>query len=169
MLDQELLIIAVLVITFLNWVSTKLKERSDRKKGILPDQEQQEIDYSEEPEISFSNEPNNQFQESLGLKDLIDALGGNEMPKQIEPIPITPPIIEEATTYHESINSEGTPDSENLNFITEKKSNRSNEIWNKQTSSIHPIIKKLRQDGGAREAIIFSEILKKPLGLRRDY
>ena len=98
MLDQELLIIAVLVITFLNWVSTKLKERSDRKKGILPDQEQQEIDYSEEPEISFSNEPNNQFQESLGLKDLIDALGGNEMPKQIEPIPITPPIIEEATT-----------------------------------------------------------------------
>ena len=65
MLDQELLIIAVLVITFLNWVSTKLKERSDRKKGILPDQEQQEIDYSEEPEISFSNEANNQFRRVL--------------------------------------------------------------------------------------------------------
>ena len=108
------------MITFLNWVSTKPKERSDRKKGILPDQEQQEIDYSEEPEIASVMKPNNQFQESLGLKDLIDALGGNEMPKQVEPIPITPPIIEEATTNHESINSEGTPDSENLNFITEK-------------------------------------------------
>ena len=66
MLDQELLIIAIIVITFLNWLSTKLKERSARKKGILPEDEQQQIDPPEDLPISGISDVNNQIQEEMG-------------------------------------------------------------------------------------------------------
>ena len=48
MIDQDLLIIAIIVITFLNWVSSKLKERSARKKGIPQELPQEELPYQEE-------------------------------------------------------------------------------------------------------------------------
>ena len=88
MIDQELLIIAIIVITFINWVSTKLKERSARKKGITQDLPQEESSLQGEPIEQFNKEPDfgTSTQEDLGFKDLIAAITGNEIPQQPEPV-----------------------------------------------------------------------------------
>ena len=73
MIDQELLIIAIIVITFINWVSTKLKERSARKKGITQELPQEESSLQGEPIEKFNKEQDfdTSSQEDLGFKDLI--------------------------------------------------------------------------------------------------
>ena len=110
MLDQELLIIAIIVITFLNWLSTKLKERSARKKGILPEDEQQQIDPQEDLPISGISDVNNQIQEEMGFKEFLAALSGNETPTQVAPIPLPdsnakpPPFKSEPANLEKSSN-----------------------------------------------------------------
>ena len=74
MLDQELLIIAIIVITFLNWLSTKLKERSARKKGILPEDEEQQIDSQAPTQITGISDVNNEIQEEMGFKEFLSCL-----------------------------------------------------------------------------------------------
>ena len=168
MLDQELLIIAIIVITFLNWLSTKLKERSARKKGILPEDEQQQIDPQEDLPISGISDVNNQIQEEMGFKEFLAALSGNELPTQVAPIPLPdsnikpPPLKSEPDNIEKTSNYQDT----DISIANTSKPLDRLEI---RTPSIHPIIKKLRQEGGAKEAIIFAEILRKPIALRQDY
>ena len=168
MLDQELLIIAIIVITFLNWLSTKLKERSARKKGILPEDEQQQIDPQEDLPISGISDVNNQIQEEMGFKEFLSALSGNEMPPQVAPIPlpdsnIKPPPLKSKTTDLEKASNDDNTD------ISKKYTRKPVDRLEIRTSSIHPIIAKLRKEGGAKEAIILGEILRKPIALRQEY
>ena len=168
MLDQELLIIAIIVITFLNWLSTKLKERSARKKGILPEDEQQQIDPQEDLPISGISDVNNQIQEEMGFKEFLAALSGNEPPTQVVPIPLPdsnakPPPLKSKTTDLEKASNDDNTD------ISKKYTRKPVDRLEIRTSSIHPIIRKLRQEGGAKEAIILGEILRKPIALRQEY
>ena len=168
MLDQELLIIAIIVITFLNWLSTKLKERSARKKGILPEDEQQQIDSQAPTQITGISDVNNEIQEEMGFKEFLSALSGNEMPPQVAPIPlpdskIKPPPLKSKTTDLEKASNDEKADTSKSN--TRVPVNR----LETRTSSIHPIIAKLRKEGGAKEAIILAEVLRKPIALRQDY
>ena len=168
MLDQELLIIAIIVITFLNWLSTKLKERSARKKGILPEDEQQQIDPQEDLPISGISDVNNQIQEEMGFKEFLAALSGNEPPTQVAPIPlpdsnIKPPPLKSKTTDLEKASNDENAD------VSKAYTRKPVDRLEIRTSSIHPIIRKLRQDGGAKEAIILGEILRKPIALRQEY
>ena len=168
MLDQELLIIAIIVITFLNWLSTKLKERSARKKGILPEDEEQQIDSQAPTQITSISDVNNEIQEEMGFKEFLAALSGNEMPPQVAPIPlpdsnIKPTPLKSKTTDLEKASNDEKADTSKSN--TRVPVNR----LETRTSSIHPIIAKLRKEGGAKEAIILAEILRKPIALRQDY
>ena len=168
MLDKELLIIAIIVITFLNWLSTKLKERSARKKGILPEDEEQQIDSQAPTQITGISDVNNEIQEEMGFKEFLSALSGNETPTQVVPIPLPdsnakpPPLKSEPDNIEKTSNYQDT----DISIANTSKQLDRLEI---RTPSIHPIIKKLRQEGGAKEAIIFAEILRKPIALRQDY
>ena len=114
MIDQELLIIAIIVITFINWVSTKLKERSAKKKGITQELPQEESSLQGDPIEEFNKEPDfgTSTQENLGFKDLIAAITGNEIPQQPEPVLIPSFESEEIITApsfkdaEETINTE---------------------------------------------------------------
>ena len=168
MLDQELLIIAIIVITFLSWLSTKLKERSARKKGILPEDEQQQIDPQEDLPISGISDVNNHIQEEMGFKEFLAALSGNEPPTQVAPIPLPnssanpPPLKPEPTNLEKASNDENA-------YISKAHTRKPVDRLEIRTSSIHPIIRKLRQEGGAKEAVILGEILRKPIALRQEY
>lgn len=168
MLDQELLIIAIIVITFLNWLSTKLKERSARKKGILPEDEEQQIDSQAPPQITGISEVNNEIQEEMGFKEFLSALSGNQMPPQVAPIPlpdsnVKPPPLKSKTADLEKASNHEKADTNKPNARVPV------DRLESRTSSIHPIIAKLRKEGGAKEAIILAEILRKPIALRQDY
>jgi len=170
MIDQDLLIIAIIVITFLNWVSSKLKERSARKKGIPQELPQEGLPYQEEvieeaieaPEFGGSN------QEDLRFKDLIAAITGNDIPQQ--PAPLLVPDFENdelpknstLSKSEDSVNDEKVvaTDKSESNFSTINILNRSH--------SIHPIAQKLRLSGGSKEAIILTEILGKPKALQLE-
>ena len=168
MLDQELLIIAIIVITFLNWLSTKLKERSAKKKGILPEDEQQQTDSQAPPQITGISDVNNQIQEEMGFKEFLSALSGNEMPQQVAPIPLPDSNIKPPPSKSKTTDLEKASDDENAD---RSKSNTREQVdkLETRTSSIHPIIAKLRKEGGAKEAIILAEILRQPIALRQDY
>ena len=165
MLDQELLIIAIIVITFLNWLSTKLKQRSARKKGILPEDEEQQIDSQAPPQITGVSDVNNEIQEEMGFKEFLAALSGNEPPTQVVPIPLPdsneklPPLKSEPANLEKASNDD----------ISKTYARKPIDRLEIRTSSIHPIIRKLRQEGGAKEAIILGEILRKPIALRQEY
>ena len=168
MLDQELLIIAIIVITFLNWLSTKLKERSARKKGILPEDEQQQIDPQEDLPISGISDVNNQIQEEMGFKEFLAALSGNEPPTQVVPIPLPDSNAKPPPLKSEPANLEKASNDDNAD-ISKTYTRKPVDRLEIRTSSIHPIIRKLRQEGGAKEAIILGEILRKPIALRQEY
>ena len=168
MLDQELLIIAIIVITFLNWLSTKLKERSARKKGILPEDEQQQIDPQEDLPISGISDVNNQIQEEMGFKEFLTALSGNEPPTQVVPIPLPDSNAKPPPLKSEPANLEKVSNFDNAD-ISKAYASKAVDRLEIRTSSIHPIIRKLRQEGGAKEAIILGEILRKPIALRQEY
>ena len=168
MLDQELLIIAIIVITFLNWLSTKLKERSARKKGILPEDEEQQIDSQAPPQITGISDVNNEIQEEMGFKEFLAALSGNETPTQVAPIPLPDSNAKPPPLKSEPANLEKSSNFDNAD-ISKANASKAVDRLEIRTSSIHPIIRKLRQEGGAKQAIIFAEILRKPIALRQDY
>ena len=168
MLDKELLIIAIIVITFLNWLSTKLKERSARKKGILPEDEEQQIDSQAPPQITGISDVNNQIQEEMGFKEFLAALSGNEPPTQVAPITLPDSNIKPPPLKSKTTDSEKASNDENA-YISKAYTRKPVDRLEIRTSSRHPIIRKLRQEGGAKEAIILGEILRKPIALRQDY
>lgn len=171
MIDQELLIIAIIVITFINWVSTKLKERSAKKKGITQDLPQEESSLQGEPVEEFNKEPDlgTSSQEDLGFKDLIAAITRNEIPQQPEPL-LVPNFESEEIIIEPSFKDADKTTNEEL--FSETKSQDPNFSYtgkNSMNHSAHPIVRILKKDGGAREAIILSEVLGKPKSLQQEF
>ena len=171
MIDQELLIIAIIVITFINWVSTKLKERSARKKGITQDLPQEEPSLQGEPIEQFNKEPGfgTPTQEDLGFKDLIAAITGNEIPQQPEPVLIPSFESEELITETSFKDAEETINTEVLSQKNSQDPNFFNAGKNSLTHSAHPVVRILKKDGGAKEAIILAEVLGKPKSFQQDF
>ena len=104
----------------------------------------------------------------MGFKEFLSALSGNEMPPQVAPIPlpnskIKPPPLKSKTTDLEKASNDENAD------ISKTYTRKPVDRLEIRTSSIHPIIRKLRQEGGAKEAIILGEILRKPIALRQEY
>ena len=171
MIDQELLIIAIIVITFINWVSTKLKERSARKKGITQDLPQEEPSLQGEPIEQFNKEPGfgTPTQEDLGFKDLIAAITGNEIPQQPEPVLIPSFESEEIITEPFFKDAEETTNAELLSQTKSQDLNNSNIDINSTKPSTHPVVRILKQNGGAKEAIVLAEVLGKPKSFQQDF
>ena len=171
MIDQELLIIAIIVITFINWVSTKLKERSARKKGITQDLPQEESSLQGEPIEQFNKEPDfgTSTQEDLGFKDLIAAITGNEIPQQPEPVLIPSFESEELITDPSFKDAEETINTEVQSQKNSRDPNFSNTGKNSMSHSAHPVVRILKQNGGAKEAIVLAEVLGKPKSFQQDF
>ena len=175
--EQGLFIIAALVIAFINWLSATLKKKQASRKEDDP-QEAQALHREEEEAQSYidhSSWPSPDGEPNLGatpasspsiieedpnqnIRDFFAALSGTP-PVKAPPVPVTE--IEQAPSVPQPLielpsNTPGV--SFPANPFAYPKSSRQ--------SSLHPIIKKLRQEGGAREAFIFSEILGKPKSLR---
>ena len=171
MIDQELLIIAIIVITFINWVSTKLKERSAKTKGITQELPQEESSLQGDPIEGFNKKPNfgTSSQEDLGFKDLIAAITGNEIPQQPEPVLIPSFESEEIITEPSFKDAEETINTEALSQTNSDDLNISNIDINSTKSSTHPVVRILKQNGGAKEAIILAEVLGKPKSFQQDF
>ena len=178
--DQGLFIIAALVIAFINWLSATLKKKQASRKEDDPqdaqalqrdaDEEAQAlIDYDSWP--SPDDEPNPEAttasspsiieeDPNQNIRDFFAALSGSP-PVKAPPVPITeleqaPPVPQLPV---ESPSNASEVSSPVTTFSYPTSGNQ---------SSLRPIINKLRQDGGAREAFIFSEILGKPKSLRQS-
>ena len=177
--EQGLFIIAALVIAFINWLSATLKKKQASRKEDDP-QEAQALHREEEEAQSYidhSSWPSPDGEPNLGatpasspsiieedpnqnIRDFFAALSGSP-PVKAPPVPITeleqsPPVPQlpvELPSNTSRASSPVTP----FSFPTSG-----------NQSSLHPIINKLRQEGGAREAFIFSEILGKPKSLRQS-
>lgn len=171
MIDQELLIIAIIVITFINWVSTKLKERSAKKKGITQELPQEESSLQGEPIEEFNKEPDfgTSSQEDLGFKDLIAAITGNEIPQQPEPVLIPSFESKEIITEPSFKDAEETINTEALSQTNSDDLNISNIDINSTKPSTHPVVRILKQNGGAKEAIVLAEVLGKPKSFQQDF
>ncbi|MFL2451998.1 MAG: hypothetical protein ACJ0IB_08075 [Verrucomicrobiales bacterium] len=171
MIDQELLIIAIIVITFINWVSTKLKERSARKKGITQELPQEESSLQGEPIEKFNKEQDfdTSSQEDLGFKDLIAAITGNEIPQQPEPVLIPSFESEEIITEPFFKDAEETTNAELLSQTKSQDLNNSNIDINSTKPSTHPVVRILKQNGGAKDAIVLAEVLGKPKSFQQDF
>ncbi|MDA7605670.1 hypothetical protein N8631_02710 [Verrucomicrobiales bacterium] len=181
---QGLLIIAIIVITFINWLSQTLKEKAAKKNGQILDESHEKVNLvneeaqqSQNREISESPAPQGPGAE-MGIREFLAAMSGAESPEQPRPVPVITqdqqgqeqePVqqIQSVTEVFDwEPEQEQKPEvSEPYDLETElPKPIRSVENVRK----IHPIILKLRREGGAREAIIFSEILGKPKALRNQ-
>jgi len=177
--EQGLFIIAALVIAFINWLSATLKKKQASQRKEDAPQETQALQREAEEEarsyIDHSSWPSPDDDSNLeaspasspsiieedpnqNIRDFFAALSGTP-PVKAPPVPVTE--IEQAPSVPQPLielpsNTPGV--SFPANPFAYPKSSRQ--------SSLHPIIKKLRQEGGAREAFIFSEILGKPKSLR---
>ena len=171
MIDQELLIIAIIVITFINWVSTKLRERSAKKKGITQELPQEESSLQGEPIEKFNKEQDfdTSSQEDLGFKDLIAAITGNEIPQQPEPVLIPSFESEEIITEPFFKDAEETTNAELLSQTKSQDLNNSNIDINSTKPSTHPVVRILKQNGGAKDAIVLAEVLGKPKSFQQDF
>ena len=179
--EQGLFIIAALVIAFINWLSATLKKKQASQRKEDAPQETQALQREAEEEarsyIDHSSWPSPDDDSNLeaspasspsiieedpnqNIRDFFAALSGSP-PVKAPPVPITeleqsPPVPQlpvELPSNTSRASSPVTP----FSFPTSG-----------NQSSLHPIINKLRQEGGAREAFIFSEILGKPKSLRQS-
>lgn len=176
--EQGLFIIAALVIAFINWLSGTLKKKQAAQRG---DDEQSQAhlrEVTEDPQAQSDHDSwpspddgqNSRPQAASNaeqpvdpnreLREFFTALSGSP-PVQAPPVtvieetlPIQPPPFTEPAPVPEYPPSKG-----HYSVIQTGGSSRRNRI--------HPIIRKLRREGGAREAFIFSEILCKPKALRK--
>ena len=173
--EQGLFIIAALVIAFINWLSGTLKKKQaaqqDAGEQEQPQAHQRQAgeeaqasldhdswpapdDEGEVAPVAGGPEPDDPNRE---IREFFAALSGTP---PVEAPPVT--VIEEELP----IQPPPIPDP-----IPEPKSSEGYHVAYVASSSrrdrTHPIIQKLRQEGGAREAFIFSEILGKPKSLRK--
>ena len=178
--EQGLFIIAALVIAFINWLSTTLKKKQAAQSG---DDQQEQVQAhqrqaDEEAQAyldadSWPSPDDDGEVASVGpapspqpddpnreIREFFAALSGTP-PVEAPPVPVMeveepPPVpLPPVEPVHELPSHEG-------HHIAPYAAG------SRRRSGQHPIIKKLRKEGGAREAFIFSEILGKPKSLRRS-
>ena len=173
--EQGLFIIAALVIAFINWLSGTLKKKQAAQRGddeqsqahlreVTEDaQVQDDHDDWPSPDDEQNSPPLAAAQPvdpNRELREFFEALSGSP-PIQAPPVtvieetlPIQPPPFTETAPVPEY------QPSKDHYFVSQTGGSS-------RRSRIHPIIQKLRREGGAREAFIFSEILGKPKALRK--
>ncbi len=175
---QGLIIIAIIFITFINWLSQTLKKKAAKKRGepVEEPAEQENAatkvaQYSTDQEISESTIPQRSGPE-MDVRKFLAALSGTESPQQPQPVPIITQEqeeqeqgkVEEVLTVTESADWE--PEPARLRDQSPVPVPVPDPVQildpNKKIKKTHPIVLKLRSEGGAKEAIILSEILGKP-------
>ena len=178
---QELLIIAIIVITFINWLSQTLKAKAAKKNGEIVDESHEQVNAVNEqaqygPDQEMSESPAAQGPgQPMDIREILAAMTGAEAPEQPRPVPVMTqeqqvlePELEVFDPYVLEPEPEPEPDQEpevseayalKPGLAASTRSTRKNR-------ETHPIVLKLRREGGAKEAIILSEILGKPKALR---
>ncbi len=176
--EQGLFIIAALVIDFINWLSSTLKKRQAAQRNEADPEEAQALQRQAEEEAqSFidddswpspdddpdtgapsSSSPTVQDDPNQNIREFFAALSGTP-PVEAPPVPVTE-LEQTSPVPPPPVALLRTP------AVATKATAFSLPISRGQ-SGPHPIIRKLRQEGGAREAFIFSEILGKPKSLRQ--
>lgn len=171
---QGLIIIAIIFITFINWLSQTLKKKAAKKSGEPVEEPAEQANaatkvaqYSTDQEISESTIPQRSGPE-MDVRKFLAALSGTESPQQPQPVPIITQEqeeqeqgkVEEVLTVTESADWE--PEPARLRDQSPVPDPVQILDPNKKTKKTHPIVLKLRSEGGAKEAIILSEILGKP-------
>lgn len=180
---EGLFILAAVVIAFINWVSNTLKQKAAqreierrRARGDLPEEPVHEsLEGWPEPDVHPQGGAADANQE---IRDFFSALaGGQPAQQQAQPQPQAPPtpvVVAPASTPPPTAKSSWSApelrtqtlspseraalqrlEGAKLQVATHRVSQRGQ----------HPIIKQLRRPGGARDAVIFSEILGEPKGL----
>lgn len=167
------MVIAFLVIAFINWLSTTLKEKAAQReierKRARGEIEEDTIDWGEEEphwqqpgETQPAPAQQQQTNQKDELRDFFEALAGKTPPRQAEAVVATP-----APTPVERRASEV----KRVKLTAEEKAAlRSYEANNtggveRPAIKIHPLIQKLRKPGGPRDAVVFAEIFGKPKGM----
>lgn len=178
---QGLIIIAIIVITFINWLSQTLKEKAAKKNGEIVGESQGQVNEVKEqaqysPVQQMSESPSEQGPgQAMDIRELLAAMTGAEAPEQPRPVPVITqdqqvpePEPEVFDPYYLEPEPEPEPEpeldaSDAYDLAPEHIVPIGSDSKTKKT---HPIALKLRSEGGAREAIILSEILGKPKALR---
>ena len=175
---QGLIIIAIIFITFINWLSQTLKKKAAKKSGEPVEKPAEQAtaatkvaQYSPDQEISEPTIPQRSGPE-MDVRKFLAALSGTEPPQQPQPIPIITQEqeeqeqgkVEEVLTFTESADWEPEQATEPAWLRDQSPDPDPDQIlgFYKKTKKTHPIVLKLRSEGGAKEAIILSEILGKP-------
>ena len=183
---QGLLVIAIIFITFINWLSQTLKKKAAKKRGEPVEEPAEQstaatkvAQHSTDQEISETTIPQRSGPE-MDVRKFLAALSGTEPPQQPQPVPIITQgqeeqehgKIEEVLTVTESADWEPepawlgdqSPDPDPDPDPGPGPGPGPGQILHhlKKTKKTHPIVLKLRSEGGAKEAIILSEILGKP-------
>ena len=179
---QGLLVIAIIFITFINWLSQTLKKKAAKKRGEPVEEPAKQstaatkvAQYSTDQEISETTIPQRSGPE-MDVRKFLAALSGTEPPQQPQPVPIITQgqeeqehgKVEEVLTVTESADWEPEQATEPA-WLRDQSPDPDpdpdpDQILHhlKKTKKPHPIVLKLRSEGGAKEAIILSEILGKP-------
>ena len=177
--EQGLFIIAALVIAFINWLSSTLKKRQAAQRNEADPEEAQALQRQADEEAqsfidddswpspdddpdtgapSSSSPPTVQDDPNQNIREFFAALSGTP-PVEAPPVPVTE--LEQASPVPPPpVALPRTP-------VVATKATAFSLPAARGQSGPHPIIRKLRQEGGAREAFIFSEILGKPKSLRQ--
>ena len=173
---QGLIIIAIIFITFINWLSQTLKKKAAKKRGEPVEEPAEQAtaatkvaQYGTDQEISEPTIPQRSGPE-MDVRKFLAALSGTEPPQQPQPVPIITQEqeeqeqgkVEEVLTVTESADWEPEPATEPARLRDQSPDSDQILDFNKKTKKTHPIVLKLRSEGGAKEAIILSEILGKP-------
>lgn len=180
---QGLLIIAIIVITFINWLSQTLKQKAAKKNGEIVDESYEQLSKANEeaqygPDQEMSESPSAEGPaQPVDIRELLAAMTGAEAPEQPRPVPVITqdqqvpePELEVIDPYYLEPEPEPEPDPEPAPDASEAYDVIPDHIEPigsvRKKIKTHPIALKLRSEGGAREAIILSEILGKPKALR---
>ncbi len=174
--EQGLFIIAALVIAFINWLSSTLKKKqasqqdpteqepSQAHRRQADEQAQAYLDDDSWPTPDDGaaqaigpatnpepDDPNREIREFFGALSGTPPVEAPPVTVIEEELPIQPPPVPEPIPEPPSSNA--------YHVVAHVGSSGRRE-------RAHPMIKKLRQEGGARQAFIFSEILGKPKALQ---
>ena len=169
---QGLLVIAIIFITFINWLSQTLKKKAAKKRGEPAEQvtaATKVAQYIHDQEVAEPTSPQRPGPE-MGVREFLAALSGTETPQQPQPVPV---ITQQQNEQEQIKVQEIEPVTEISDWETEPRTeitglgnqNPEHTYTIRSVSKpkkTHPIALKLRSEGGAKEAIILSEILGKP-------
>jgi len=173
---QELLIIAIIVITFINWLSQTLKAKAAKKNGEIVDESHEQVNAVNEqaqhgPDQEMSESPAAQGPgQPMDIREILAAMTGAEAPEQPRPVPVMTQeqqVLEPELEVFDPYVLEPEPEPDQEPEVSEAYGLKPGlAASTRKSRETHPIVLKLRHEGGAKEAIILSEILGKPKALR---